>query len=52
LAAAQAVAQLPVTDLSNRAVETLIPPEFEGGYFNRIGAIVVRDDGLWVLDHR
>ena len=50
LAAAQAVAQLPVTDLSDRAAETLIPPEFEGGYFNRIGAIVVREDGLWVLD--
>ena len=50
LTAAQAVAQLPVTDLSDRAVETLVPPEFEGGYFNRIGAIVMRDDGLWVLD--
>lgn len=50
LAAAQAVAQLPVTDLSDRAVETLIPPEFEGEFFNRIGAIAVRDDGLWVLD--
>lgn len=50
LAAAQAVAQLPVNDLSDRAAETLMPPEFEGGYFNRIGAIVIRDDGLWVLD--
>lgn len=50
LTAEQAVAQLPVADLSDRAAETLIPPEFEGGYFHRIGAIVVRDDGLWVLD--
>ena len=50
LAATQAVAQLPVTDFSDRAVETLIPPEFEGGYFNRIGAMAIRDDGLWVLD--
>lgn len=50
LAATQAVAQLPVVDLSDRASETLIPPEFEGGYFNRIGAITIRDDGLWVLD--
>ena len=49
-AAAQAVAQLTVTDLSDRAVETLIPPEFEGGFFNRIGAMVIRDDGMWVLD--
>lgn len=50
LLATPAAAQLPVTDLSDRAVETLIPPEFEGGYFNRIGAIAIRDDGLWVLD--
>ena len=50
LAATQAAAQLPVTDLSDRAVETLIPPEFEGGFFNRIGAIAIQDDGLWVLD--
>ena len=50
LAATQAASQLPVVDLSDRAVETLIPPEFEGGYFNRIGAMAIRDDGLWVLD--
>ncbi len=50
LAAAQAVVQLPVIDLSGRSVETLIPPEFEGGFFHRIGGMVVRDDGLWVLD--
>ena len=37
--ATPAAAQLPVTDLSDRTPETLIPPEFEGGYFNRIGAI-------------
>ena len=50
LVATQVAAQLPVVDLSDRAVETLIPPEFEGGYFNRIGAMTIRDDGLWVLD--
>ncbi len=50
LAATQAAGQLPVVDLSDRTVETLIPPEFEGGYFNRIGAIAIRDDDLWVLD--
>ncbi|MDE0649630.1 MAG: 6-bladed beta-propeller [Gammaproteobacteria bacterium] len=50
LAATQATAQLPVVDLSDRAVETLIPPEFDGGFFNRIGTIVIRDDGVWVLD--
>ena len=50
LVATQAAAQLPVVNLSVRAVETLIPPEFEGGYFNRIGAMTIRDDGLWVLD--
>ena len=50
LTATPAVAQLPVVDLSGRAVETLIPPEFEGEYFNRIGAMAIRDDGLWVLD--
>ncbi|MXY31495.1 MAG: 6-bladed beta-propeller [Gammaproteobacteria bacterium] len=50
LAATLATAQLPVVDLSDRPLETLIPPEFEGGFFNRIGAMVIRDDGLWVLD--
>ncbi|MDE0072477.1 MAG: 6-bladed beta-propeller [Gammaproteobacteria bacterium] len=50
LAATQAASQLPVVDLSDRAVETLIPPEFDDGFFNRIGTIVIRDDGLWVLD--
>ena len=50
LAATQAASQLPVVDLSDRGVETLIPPEFEGWYFNRIGAMTIRDDGLWVLD--
>ncbi|MYH48421.1 MAG: 6-bladed beta-propeller [Gammaproteobacteria bacterium] len=50
LATTQATAQLPVVDLSDRPVETLIPPEFEGGFFNRIGAMVIRDDGVWVLD--
>lgn len=50
LMATPAVAQLPVVDLSGHAVETLIPPEFEGEYFNRIGAMAIRDDGLWVLD--
>ncbi len=49
-AATQAAAQLPVVDLSGSAPETLIPPEFEGGYFHRIGAIAIRDDGPWVLD--
>ncbi len=50
LAATQAAGQLPVVDLSDRAPETLIPPEFEGGYFHRIGAMTIRDDGVWVLD--
>ena len=50
LATTQAAAQLPVVDLSDRAVETLIPPKFDGGFFNRIGTIVIRDNGLWVLD--
>ena len=50
LAATRAASQLPVVDLSDHAVETLIPPEFDGGFFNRIGTIMIRDDGVWVLD--
>ncbi len=50
LAATHAAAQLPLVDLSDSTPETLIPPEFDGGYFDRIGAMAIRDDGLWVLD--
>ena len=37
-------------DLSQAAVETVVGPRFEGGYFHRIGDIVVNEDGIWVLD--
>lgn len=31
-------------------METVVGPRFEGGYFHRIGDIVVNEDGIWVLD--
>lgn len=37
-------------DLSRAAVETVVEPRFEGGFFHRIGDIVVNEDGIWVLD--
>ncbi len=46
----QATAQLPVADLSGRTVETLVPAEFDGGFFGGIGDIVVREGAVWVLD--
>ncbi len=50
--ATQMIAQLPVVDLSGRDVETVIPAEFEGGFFGGIADIVPRDDAIWVLDAR
>ena len=43
-------AQVQQADLSHASVETAVGPHFDGGFFHRIGDIVVNDDGTWVLD--
>lgn len=37
-------------DLSGTVVETVVPGTFDGGYFDRIGSVVVKADGLWATD--
>ena len=49
-AAPQATAQAPSIDLSSHTVETVVPPEFDGGFLHRVVEIVVRDKGVWVND--
>ena len=48
--ATQATAQADSIDLSNHPVETVVPPEFDGGFLQRVVEIVVRDNGVWVTD--
>ena len=50
LAPMQLVAQMDTLDLSGQVPGTVIPAEFDGGFFARIGQIVVDDKGLWVID--
>ena len=50
LAPMQLVAQMDTLDLSGQVPETVIPAEFDGGFFARIGQIVVDDKGIWVID--
>ena len=45
LAPVQLNAQIQTLDLSHASVETVIPAEFDGGYFARIGRMVVNDRG-------
>ena len=49
-AATQATAQAPSIDLSSHTVETVVPPEFDGGFLHRVVEIVVKDNGVWVND--
>ncbi len=42
--------QTETIDLSGHALETVIPAEFDGGQFARIGGIVVSDRSIWVSD--
>lgn len=37
-------------DLSGAVVETVVPGTFDGGYFDRIGSVVVKANGLWATD--
>ncbi len=43
-------AQTDTVDLSSEVPETVIPPEFAGGFFARIGGVVVDERGIWVVD--
>lgn len=43
-------AQVDTLDLSGQAAETVIPPEFAGGFFARIGGMVADERGIWVVD--
>ena len=45
-----AFAQMDTLDLSRDPIATVIPAEYEGGYFARIGDVVVDDLGVWVSD--
>ncbi len=51
VAAAQPVwAQMDTLDLSGDPVATIVPAEYDGGFFARIGDVVVNDLGVWVGD--
>lgn len=43
-------AQMDTLDLSRDAVATVVPAEHDGGFFARIGDVVVNDLGIWVAD--
>lgn len=43
-------AQMDTLDLSREPIATVIPPEYDGGFFARIGGVVVNDLGVWVSD--
>ena len=43
-------AQIRTVDLSESPVATVVPAEYEGGFFARIGDVVVNDLGIWVAD--
>ena len=43
-------AQIRTVDLSESPVATVVPAEYEGGFFARIGDVVVNDLGIWVVD--
>ncbi len=45
-----ASAQMDTLDLSRDPVATVIPAAYDGGFFARIGAVVVNDLGVWVSD--
>ena len=45
-----ASAQMDTLDLSRDPIATVIPAEYDGGFFARIGRLVVEDRGLWVID--
>ena len=50
LAPIPVAAQMDTLDLSGQVPETVIPAEFAGGFFARIGGMVVDERGIWVVD--
>lgn len=45
-----ASAQMDTLDLSRDPIATVVPAEYDGGFFARIGDVVVNDLGIWVGD--
>ena len=45
-----ASAQMDTLDLSGDPIATVVPAEYDGGFFARIGDVVVNDLGIWVAD--
>ena len=45
-----ASAQMDTLDLSGDPIATVVPAEYDGGFFARIGDVVVNDLGIWVSD--
>ena len=43
-------AQIRTIDLSASAIATIVPTEYEGGFLERLGPVVVTDGGIWVVD--
>ena len=43
-------AQMETLDLSDSPIATVVPAEYDGGFFARIGDIVVNELGIWVTD--
>lgn len=50
LAPLHLAAQIDTVDLTSQPPETVIPAEFDGGFFARIAGMVVDDRGIWVVD--
>lgn len=44
------MSQVRTFDLSDSLVAAVIPTEYDGGFFARIGDVVVNDLGIWVSD--
>lgn len=42
--------QMDTLDLSGDPVATVVPAEYDGGFFARIGDVVANDLGVWVAD--
>ena len=43
-------AQMETLDLSDSRIATVVPAEYDGGFFARIGDIVVNELGIWVTE--
>lgn len=50
IAPLQLTAQVDTLDLTDQIPETVVATEFDGGFFAQIGAMIVDDRGIWVMD--